>query len=41
MNESRVRIIRAAECVTSEMFISIWRETEYRLDVCRVHFEIY
>jgi len=29
------RIVRAAECVTIETFANTWRETEYRLDVCR------
>jgi len=27
------RIITAAECLTNEMLVSTWRETEYRLDV--------
>jgi hypothetical protein len=29
------RIVRAAECVTSEKLASTWRETEYCLDGCR------
>jgi hypothetical protein len=41
----RDRIVTAAECVTNEMFVSTWRETEYRLDVCRAtnyaHIEMY
>jgi len=45
VNELRDRISRAAECVTNEMFASTWRETEYRLDVCRAtnggHIEIF
>jgi hypothetical protein len=36
VNELRDRTVRAAECVTNEMSASTWRETEYRLDVCRV-----
>jgi hypothetical protein len=35
VNELRDRIVRAAECVTKEMHVSTWRETEYRLDMCR------
>jgi len=45
VNELCERIVRAAECVTSEMLVSTWRETEYRLDaLCAtngVHVEIY
>jgi hypothetical protein len=35
MNELCDRIVRAAECVTNEVLVSTWRQTEYRLDVCR------
>jgi hypothetical protein len=43
VNELRDRIVRAAECITNEMFSSTWPETEYRLDVCRAtgHIEIH
>jgi hypothetical protein len=45
VNELRDRIVRAAKCVTNEMLTSMWRETEYRLDVCRTtngaHIDIY
>jgi hypothetical protein len=27
--------VRAADSVTNEMLANTWRETEYRLDVCR------
>jgi len=44
MNEMRYRIVRAAERVISEIHAHIWRENEYRLDVCRAttgaHIEI-
>jgi hypothetical protein len=44
MNELRGRIVKAAECVTNEMLTSTWRQTGYRLDVCRAingaHIEI-
>jgi hypothetical protein len=33
MKEFHNRIVRAAECVTNEMFACTWLETEYRLDV--------
>jgi len=35
VSELRNRIVRAAECVTNEILVHIWRETEYRLYVCR------
>jgi len=35
MNEFRDRIVRVAEFVTNAMLASTWRETEYRLDMCR------
>jgi hypothetical protein len=35
MNKLRDRIVRAAECVTSEMLGNTWRDTECRLDVRR------
>jgi len=35
VNEMSERIVRAAECVTNEKFVSTCLETEYRLDVCR------
>jgi hypothetical protein len=45
VNELRDRIVRAAECVTNEVLASKWRQTEYRLDVCRAtngaHIELY
>jgi hypothetical protein len=45
VKEMRDKIVRAAECVTIEMFASTWPETEYRLDVCRAtegaHIEVY
>jgi len=45
VNELGDRIVRAAECVTNEMAVSIFLETEYRLDVCRAtngtHTEMY
>jgi len=45
VKELRDRIVRAAECVTNEVLVSTWRQTEYRLDVCRAingaHIEIY
>jgi hypothetical protein len=45
VKEWRGRIITAEECVANEMLVSTWRETEYRLDVCRatngVHIDIY
>jgi hypothetical protein len=36
VNELRNRTVRAAECVTNEMHVSTWLETEHRLDVCSV-----
>jgi hypothetical protein len=30
-----VAIVGASECITNEMLANTWRETEYRLDVCR------
>jgi hypothetical protein len=45
VNELLDRTVRAAECVTNEIFVSTWRETEYRLDACRAincaHIEMY
>jgi hypothetical protein len=45
VSELHYRIVRTAEFVTSEMLASTWRETEYRLDVCRAtnggHIEIF
>jgi hypothetical protein len=45
MKEMRDRIVRAAGCVTNEMFACTCPETEYRIDVCRAtngaHIEIY
>jgi hypothetical protein len=35
VNELRDRTVRAAECVTNEMLVSTWQETEHCLDVCR------
>jgi len=35
MNPLLHGIVRAAECVTNEMLSISWRETEYRLDMCR------
>jgi hypothetical protein len=35
LNESRDRNTIAAQCITNEMLVITWRETEYRLDVCR------
>jgi hypothetical protein len=45
VNKLHDRIVRAAEYITSEMFINTWQETEYCVDVyCTtngVHTEIY
>jgi len=35
VSELSDRIVRAVEGVTNEMVATIWRETEYRLDVYR------
>jgi hypothetical protein len=44
-NEMCDRNTRAAQSITNEMLVSTWRETEYRLDVCRdtngAHIEMY
>jgi len=37
VNELYDRVVRAAECFTNAMLASSWRETEYRLDMCRAN----
>lgn len=45
LGELRQRIIDACESVTPQMLQNVWREVEYRLDVCRAtsgaHIEVY
>jgi hypothetical protein len=37
--------VKAVDCITNEMLVTAWQETEYHADVCRatndVHFEMY
>jgi hypothetical protein len=45
VNKLRDRIVKAAKCITNEMFASTYPEAKYHLDVCRAtngaHIEIF